>query len=220
MPNPNSSPFASALVGACRLVDAVTARLGKAISWLILLAILVSAVNAVVRKLFDLSSNSWLELQWVLFAAVFLLCSPWTLKEDEHIRIDIVNALFTKRMRDGVDLFGHLTFLLPFSFVMMITSWPFALNSYGIAEQSMNAGGLPQWPAKMLIPLGFTVLFVQGLSELVKRAAIMAGHLEEAGQRTVGHQAAAEAEAERLLAAERERAAQAFAQSGSPSSSR
>lgn len=195
-----------ALVRACGLVDSVTARLGKAISWLILLAIGVSAVNAVIRKLFDVSSNSWLELQWVLFAAVFLLCSPWTLKEDEHIRIDIVNALFTKRMRDGVDLFGHLTFLLPFSFVMMVTSWPFAIASYLIEEQSMNAGGLPQWPAKMLIPLGFTVLFVQGLSELVKRLAIMTGHMADEKQRAAGHQAAAEAEAERLLAAERERA--------------
>ncbi|QCO19305.1 TRAP transporter small permease subunit (plasmid) [Azospirillum brasilense] len=195
----------TALVGACRLVDAVTARLGKAISWLIVLAILVSAVNAVVRKMFDVSSNSWLELQWVLFAAVFLLCSPWTLKEDEHIRIDIVNAQLGKRARDTIDLFGHLTFLLPFSFVMLVTSWPFAIASYMIEEQSMNAGGLPQWPAKMLIPLGFTVLFIQGLSELAKRAAIMSGHLEDDQQRAGGHQAAAEAEAERLLAAERER---------------
>ncbi|WP_376967004.1 TRAP transporter small permease subunit [Azospirillum sp. A26] len=206
MTSPSPSPLMTALVGVCRLVDAVTARLGKAISWLILLAILVSAVNAVIRKLFDVSSNSWLELQWVLFAAVFLLCSPWTLREDEHIRIDIVNAMLTKRARDGIDLFGHIAFLLPFSFVMMITSWPFALASYAIEEQSMNAGGLPQWPAKLLIPLGFTVLFVQGLSELAKRAAIMAGHLEDGTQRAGGHQAAAEAEAERLLAAERERA--------------
>ncbi|WP_247890132.1 TRAP transporter small permease subunit [Azospirillum brasilense] len=205
MPTPNASPFMTALVGACRLVDAVTARLGKAISWLIVLAILVSAVNAVVRKTFDVSSNSWLELQWVLFAAVFLLCSPWTLKEDEHIRIDIVNAQLGKRARDTIDLFGHLAFLLPFSFVMMVTSWPFAIASYAIEEQSMNAGGLPQWPAKMLIPLGFTVLFIQGLSELAKRAAIMSGHLEDPNQRAGGHQAAAEAEAERLLAAERER---------------
>ncbi len=197
----------TALVRACQLVDAVTAWLGKTIAWLILLAILVSAVNAVIRKLFDVSSNSWLELQWVLFAAVFLLCSPWTLREDEHIRIDIVNATLKKRTRDGIDMFGHIAFLLPFSLVMMITSWPFALGSYAIGEQSMNAGGLPQWPAKLLIPVGFTVLFVQGLSELVKRAAIMAGHLEDANQRAGGHQAAAEAEAERLLAAERERTA-------------
>ncbi|WP_245636920.1 TRAP transporter small permease subunit [Azospirillum thiophilum] len=205
-PSPQmTAPLMTALIGACRLVDAVTARLGKAISWLILLAILVSAANAVIRKLFDVSSNSWLELQWVLFAAVFLLCSPWTLKEDEHIRIDIVNAMLTKRARDGVDLFGHLAFLLPFSLVMMITSWPFALASFAIEEQSMNAGGLPQWPAKLLIPLGFTILFIQGLSELAKRAAVMTGHLEESAQRAGGHQAAAEAEAERLLAAERER---------------
>lgn len=207
MTSPPPSPMMTALVRACQLVDAVTAWLGKTIAWLILLAILVSAVNAVIRKLFDVSSNSWLELQWVLFAAVFLLCSPWTLREDEHIRIDIVNATLKKRTRDGIDMFGHIAFLLPFSLVMMITSWPFALGSYAIGEQSMNAGGLPQWPAKLLIPVGFTVLFVQGLSELVKRAAIMAGHLEDANQRAGGHQAAAEAEAERLLAAERERTA-------------
>lgn len=207
MTSPPPSPMMTALVRACQLVDAVTAWLGKTIAWLILLAILVSAVNAFIRKLFDVSSNSWLELQWVLFAAVFLLCSPWTLREDEHIRIDIVNATLKKRTRDGIDMFGHIAFLLPFSLVMMITSWPFALGSYAIGEQSMNAGGLPQWPAKLLIPVGFTVLFVQGLSELVKRAAIMAGHLEDANQRAGGHQAAAEAEAERLLAAERERTA-------------
>jgi len=201
------APILSGLIAASRAVDAVNARLGKAISWLILLAILVSAVNAVVRKLFDTSSNSWLELQWVLFAAVFLLCSPWTLKDDEHIRIDIVNATFSKRMRDGVDVFGHLAFLLPFSVVMMITSWPFFFASLAIEEQSMNAGGLPQWPAKFLIPLGFTILFLQGLSELVKRVAILSGRLEDPNARVAGHQAAAEAEAERLLAAERARLA-------------
>ncbi|MBP2232887.1 TRAP-type mannitol/chloroaromatic compound transport system permease small subunit [Azospirillum agricola] len=190
----------SFLISVSRVVDAVNARIGKGISWLILLAILVSAVNAVVRKLFDTSSNSWLELQWVLFAAVFLLCSPWTLKDDEHIRIDIVNAALSKRARDGIDVLGHLAFLLPFSLVMMVTSWPFFFASYAIEEQSMNAGGLPQWPAKLLIPLGFTVLFIQGLSELVKRVAIMSGRLEDPNARAGGHQAAAEAEAERLLA--------------------
>lgn len=191
----------SFLISLSRIIDAVTARLGKGISWLILLAVVISAVNAVIRKTLDTSSNSWLELQWVLFAAVFLLCSPWTLKEDEHIRIDIVNAMFPKRVRDGVDVFGHLAFLLPFSLVMMITSWPFFLASYAIGEQSMNAGGLPVWPAKLLIPVGFTVLFVQGLSELIKRVAIMTGRMEDPNARAGGHQAAAEAEADRILAA-------------------
>lgn len=179
-PETRSSAGLPALVAACRRIDAVTARLGKAVSWLILLAILVSAVNAVVRKLFDVSSNSWLELQWVLFAAVFLLCSPWTLREDEHIRIDIVNARLGRTARNLVDLFGHLAFLLPFSLVMMVTSWPFATASLALGEQSMNAGGLPQWPAKLLIPLGFTVLFVQGLSELFKRLGLMTDALAEA----------------------------------------
>jgi len=190
----------SFLILLSRGIDAVNARLGKGIAWLILLAIAVSAVNAVIRKLFDVSSNSWLELQWVLFAAVFLLCSPWTLKDDEHIRIDIVNAALSKRARDGIDVLGHVAFLLPFSLVMLVTSWPFFFASYAIEEQSMNAGGLPQWPAKLLIPVGFTVLFVQGLSELIKRVAIMTGHMTDPKVRAVGHQAAAEAEAERLLA--------------------
>jgi TRAP-type mannitol/chloroaromatic compound transport system permease small subunit len=191
----------SFLISLSRVIDAVNARIGKGISWLILLAIGVSAVNAVVRKVFDISSNSWLELQWVLFAAVFLLCSPWTLKEDEHIRIDIVNAMFPKRVRDGVDVFGHVVFLLPFSLVMLVTSWPFFLSSYAIKEQSMNAGGLPVWPAKLLIPLGFAILFAQGLSELIKRIAVMTGRMEDPNARAGGHQAAAEAEAERVLAA-------------------
>ncbi len=189
------------LIFLSRGIDALNARIGRSISWLILLAILISAANAVIRKLFDASSNAWLELQWVLFAAVFLLCAPWTLKEDGHIRIDIVNARLSGRLRDGIDLFGHLVFLLPFSLVMLVTAWPFFLSSFAIAEQSMNAGGLPQWPAKLLIPLGFTILFVQGLAELAKRAAIMAGRLDDPGARAGGHLAAAEAEAERLLAA-------------------
>lgn len=185
------------LLALARGIDAVNRRIGQAAAWLIVLAILVSAVNAVVRKVFDISSNSWLELQWVLFAAVFLLCASWTLLDNEHIRIDIVNAHLSKRMRDGIDIFGHLFFLLPFSILLLWTSWPFFLNSYAINEQSLNAGGLPQWPAKLLVPLGFFFLTLQGISELIKRVAIFTGKMEDPNEG--GSHASLVAEAERLM---------------------
>lgn len=162
-----------ALLPVTRVIDAMNTWLGKRIAWLILAAVLVSAVNAVVRKTFDMSSNAWLELQWVLFSMVFLLCSPWTLLANEHIRIDIVNNLLPKRVRDGIDVIGHAFFLLPLTIVMIVTGIPFFWRSYEINEQSGNAGGLPQWPSKALVMIGFALLLVQGVSELIKRIAIM-----------------------------------------------
>jgi TRAP-type mannitol/chloroaromatic compound transport system permease small subunit len=132
-----------------------------------------TGVNAIVRKVFSTSSNSWLELQWVLFSVVFLLCSPWTLLANEHIRIDIVNNLLPQRLRNIIDVVGHAFFLLPLTVIMVITGVPFFYNSFEINEQSWNAGGLPQWPAKSLIMIGFALLLIQGLSELVKRIAVM-----------------------------------------------
>jgi len=162
-----------ALLPATRIVDATTTWIGKRLAWLIVAAILVSAINATVRKLFDTSSNAWLELQWVLFSIVFLLCSPWTLLANEHIRIDIVNNQLPTRVRNTIELIGHAFFLLPLTIVMILTGVPFFLVSYGQNEQSLNAGGLPQWPSKGLIALAFAMLMIQGLSELVKRVAIM-----------------------------------------------
>lgn len=188
----------TALLALSRAIDAVNARIGKIVSWLIVAAVLVSSINAIVRKVFDLSSNSWLELQWVLFAAVFLCCSPWTLIDNEHIRIDIVNARLSRKVRNWIDLLGGVFFLLPFTIVMLVTSWPFFLNSYRINEQSLNAGGLPQWPAKMLVPLGFALLFVQAISEIIKRVAIMQGRMEDPHEGASSH-AVLEAEVERLL---------------------
>ena len=144
-------------------------------SWLVVAAALISAANAVIRKLFGVSSNSWLELQWVLFSMIFLLCAPWTLQVNEHIRIDIVNNLLPKRVRDMIDVIGDALFLLPLTIVMLITSLPFFLASFRIREQSGNAGGLPQWPAKSLIFIGFLLLMMQGISELIKRIAVMRG---------------------------------------------
>jgi TRAP-type mannitol/chloroaromatic compound transport system permease small subunit len=163
------------LLKLSRGIDAFTRWTGKRLAWLILVAVIVSAVNAIVRKAFDTSSNSWLELQWVLFSIVFLLCSPWTLLDNEHIRIDIVNNQLPKRVRDIIDLIGHTFFLLPLTVVMIVTGGPFFMRSYAVGEQSSNAGGLPQWPAKSLIIIGFTFLFVQGISELIKRIAVMRG---------------------------------------------
>ena len=156
-----------------RVTDAVNTWLGKRLAWLILAAVVVSAVNATVRKVFDTSSNSWLELQWVLFSMVFLLCSPWTLLANEHIRIDIVNNMLPKRLRDSIYVIGHAFFLLPLAFIMTVTGIPFFLRSYEIGEQSGNAGGLPQWPSKSLIMIGFVMLLFQGVSELIKRIAVM-----------------------------------------------
>jgi len=163
------------LLPAARVIDSVNAWIGRRLSWLIVAAVIVSAANATVRKVFDTSSNSWLELQWILFSVVFLLCSPWTLLDNEHIRIDIVNNLLPKRLRDIIDAIGHAFFLLPLAVVMIITGVPFFISSYEVNEQSTNAGGLPQWPAKSLIAIGFILLFIQGISELVKRIAVMRG---------------------------------------------
>ncbi len=187
------------LLKLSRAIDAVNFRIGKVLSWLILIVVIISAANATVRKVFDMSSNAWLELQWVLFGAIFLLCSPWTLLSNEHIRIDIVNNMLPKRWRDGIDVFGHVFFLLPLTIVMIITSVPFFLRSFQLNEQSMNAGGLPQWPAKFLILLGFVLLFFQAISELIKRIAVIQGLIPDP-YAAAGTHSAAEAEAERILA--------------------
>jgi len=188
------------LLGVSRVIDAINFRIGKTLAWLILAAVIVSAVNAVIRKLFDMSSNSWLELQWVLFGAVFLIVASWTLLDNEHIRIDIVNSLFTQRTRNIIDVIGHAFFLLPLTIIMIITSYPFVTKSVLLNEQSMNAGGLPQWPAKMLVLIGFVFLFFQAISELIKRIAVMAGLIPDPYHTSGGVRAAAEAEVERLLA--------------------
>jgi TRAP-type mannitol/chloroaromatic compound transport system permease small subunit len=186
------------LLPVVRVIDAINAWIGKRLSWLIIAAVLVSAVNATVRKVFDTSSNAWLELQWVLFSIVFLLCSPWTLLANEHIRIDIVNNLLPKRVRDFIDVVGHAFFLLPLTIVMMMTSLPFFIISYEQNEQSLNAGGLPQWPSKGLIMIAFTLLFIQGLSELVKRIAIMRGLIPDPH---ASQKSSLETEAEEMISA-------------------
>lgn len=180
------------------VIDAINRQLGKKVAWLILLAVVVAAVNAIIRKVFNVSSNAWLELQWMLFGAVFLICASWTLQVKEHIRIDIVNNLLPKRVQQWIDLLGHLLFLLPFCALMIYHSWPFFWRSYAVNEQSLSAGGLAQWPAKGLVIVGFFLLFFQGISEVIKQIAIMRG-LRDDDETLRGHAAAAEAEAHRLL---------------------
>ena len=187
-----------ALLPAVRIVDAVNTWIGKRLAWLVIAAVLVSAINATVRKIFDTSSNAWLELQWVLFSIVFLLCSPWTLLANEHIRIDIVNNMLPQRARNIIDVIGHAFFLLPLTIVMILTGVPFFLVSYGQNEQSLNAGGLPQWPSKGLIMIAFALMFVQAISELVKRLAVMRGLIPDPH---AGQKSSLETEAEEIIGA-------------------
>ena len=190
-----------ALLSVSRVIDAINFRIGKILAWLILAAVIVSAVNAIIRKVFDTSSNAWLELQWVLFGAVFLIVASWTLLANEHIRIDIVNNQLPPRLRNIIDVVGHAFFLLPLTIIMIITSYPFVMRSVALNEQSMNAGGLPQWPAKSLIMIGFALLLLQALSELIKRVAAMAGRIPDPHEQgKEGARSSAEAAAERILA--------------------
>jgi TRAP-type mannitol/chloroaromatic compound transport system permease small subunit len=184
------------LLKLSRGIDAVNRRIGQFFALMVLLAIVVSAVNATVRKVFDLSSNSWLELQWVLFSMVFLFCAPWTLLSNEHVRIDIVNSMLPRSVRSKIELIGHALFLLPLTIVMIITSVPFFLESFRLNEQSFSSGGLPQWPAKSLVMIGFALLAMQGVSEFIKRVAVMRGIIPDPHET---QRSALEAEVEHLV---------------------
>ena len=157
------------------LIDALNERIGKAVYWLVLAAVLISAGNAIVRKLFNMSSNAFLEAQWYLFAAIFLLCSGYTLLRNEHVRIDVLAGRLSPRAQAWIDVFGTLFFLLPVAILFIYLSWPVFVRTYTHGEISTNAGGLVLWPARLLVPIGFTLLSLQGLSELIKRVAFLAG---------------------------------------------
>lgn len=160
-----------------RAIDSVNTFIGRWASWLVLVAILVSAANAVSRKFFSLSSNAWLELQWYLFGAVFMLGASWTLLRNEHVRIDIVTSSLSKRSRDLIDVFGHVFFLIPFALLSIYMAIPFFLASLNSWERSNNTGGLVIWPAKFIILAGFVLVLAQGISELIKRIAILRGDI-------------------------------------------
>ena len=163
------------LLKLSRMIDKLSTRLGQAASWLVLAVCLVAAGSAVIGRLFGARSNVWLETQWLMFAAIFLIAAPWTLLSNEHIRIDIVNQRLSKRTRDWIEILGHGLFLIPMAALVLWTSIPFALTSMRQQEGSSNFGGLPQWPLKVLIPLSFALLLAQGISELIKRIAILRG---------------------------------------------
>jgi TRAP-type mannitol/chloroaromatic compound transport system permease small subunit len=169
----------SGLIALARAIDRMNELIGKWVGWLILLSILISAGNAIIRKTFNMSSNAWLELQWYLFGAAFLLAAAYTLKQNEHIRIDIVYGLFSRRVQHWIDLFGHVFFLMPFVLLMIYYFVPYVSLSFRSQEVSTNAGGLIIWPAKSMLLIGFTMLGLQGVSEIIKKIAVMTGAIED-----------------------------------------
>jgi TRAP-type mannitol/chloroaromatic compound transport system permease small subunit len=164
-----------ALLTLSRAIDGLNTRIGRGLIWLVLAAVLISAVNAIVRKAFDVSSNAFLETQWYLFSAIFLLCSPYTLLRNEHIRIDVVAGRLSSRAQTWIDVFGTVFFLLPMAIVITYLSWVVFMRSWNINEMSSNAGGLVIWPARLLVPLGFFLLSLQGISQLIKLVAHLRG---------------------------------------------
>ena len=167
------------LISLARFIDRITAFVGKAVSWLILLSVLVSASNAIVRKAFEISSNAWLELQWYLFGAAFLLAAAYTLKQNEHIRVDLVYGHLSRRAQHWIDLLGHIVFLMPFALLMVFYLFPYAVLSFRSGEMSTNAGGLIIWPAKAMLLIGFFLLAWQGVSEIIKKIAVMLGNMDD-----------------------------------------
>ena len=161
------------------LVDSLNNLVGRWASWLTLVAVLVSSGNATVRYLFDNSSNAWLELQWYLFSAVVLLCGGYALLHHQHVRIDVIYSRFARRTQLYVDVFGTVFFLLPMAILIMYLSWPVFTNAFVHHEMSSNAGGLIIWPARLLVPVGFFLLVLQGISELIKRVAILQGKIPD-----------------------------------------
>jgi TRAP-type mannitol/chloroaromatic compound transport system permease small subunit len=166
----------NALLGVSDLIDAMNERFGRIANWCVLLACFISAGNALVRYGFSFSSNAWLEIQWYLFGAMFMLGAPYTLKMNEHVRVDILYGNAPPRVQVWIDLLGGILFLLPATIIMGWMSWPIFLDSFVSGEVSNNAGGLLRWPIKLFMPLGFGLLALQGVSEVIKRIAALTGH--------------------------------------------
>jgi TRAP-type mannitol/chloroaromatic compound transport system permease small subunit len=165
-----------------RGIDALNEAVGRGVKWLVLIATLISAGNASLRYGFDLSSNAWLELQWYLFALIFLLGAGYTLKHNGHVRIDVIYGRLSTRVQAWIDLFGSLLFLLPVAGLMAWFSWSMFVEAWSIQEVSADSGGLLRWPIKLALPLGFGLLFLQGVSESIKRAGMLAGQLPFAAE--------------------------------------
>jgi TRAP-type mannitol/chloroaromatic compound transport system permease small subunit len=171
--------FMSSLLGLSRLIDQLSSFIGRSTMWLVLATTLISAGNAIVRKVFDTSSNALLEIQWYLFAAVFMLGAGYGFLKNSHVRIDFISSRLTPRARNWIDALGIIFVLIPFCVLMIWLSWPFFMGAYNSGEMSQNSGGLIRWPAYLLVPLGFTILLIQGVSELIKRFAYLQGLIED-----------------------------------------
>jgi len=161
-----------------RWIDALNEKLGWVADWLVLLSCLISAANAFSRYAFSISSNAWLEIQWYMFGALVLLGASYTLKKNEHVRVDIVYSNISTRRQIWVDIIGGVLFMLPATIILAYLSWPVFYNSWEIGEVSTNAGGLVRWPIKIFLPIGFALLSLQGVSEIIKRVAILKGHMK------------------------------------------
>jgi TRAP-type mannitol/chloroaromatic compound transport system permease small subunit len=172
-----------ALLSLSKAIDAMTEFIGRWVSWLVLFAVVISATNAVVRKAFDMSSNAYLEIQWYLFAAIFLLAAGYTLLRQEHVRIDVILGRFSKRTQIKVEAVCIVLFLMPFCWKVVTLVWPLLVNAYVSGEMSSNAGGLIRWPVYALVPVGFTLLAIQGLSEFIKRIAFLQGLIDDPTQK-------------------------------------
>jgi TRAP-type mannitol/chloroaromatic compound transport system permease small subunit len=188
----------NALLALSRAIDALNERVGRLVYWLVLVAVLISCANAVVRKAFNTSSNAFLEIQWYLFSAVFLFCAGYTLLKNQHVRIDVIAGRLSPRAQAWIDILGTLFFLLPMSILIMYLSWPVFVMAYERHEVSTNAGGLIIWPARLMVPIGFFLLIIQGVSELIKRVAFLMGLIPDPAQKQ--HEKSAEEElAEEIL---------------------
>ncbi len=174
------------LLKISRAIDGLNEKIGRLTYWLVLVAVLISAGNAVIRYAFNMSSNAWLEIQWYLFSAIFLFCAGYTLLHNQHIRIDVVTGRFSKRVQAWIDIFGTILFLLPMAVTIMWLSWPVFVDTYQRHEVSSNAGGLVIWPARLLVPIGFLLLILQGLSELIKRVAFLRGLIADPSEEQEG----------------------------------
>ena len=174
------------MLAMAQAVDAFNERVGKLTHWLILVAVLISAGNAVTRYSLDMSSNAWLEVQWYLFSAVFLFCAGYTLLHNQHVRIDIVSGRFSRRVQTWIEIFGTVFFLLPMAILILWLSWPVFVDAWRSNEVSTNAGGLAVWPARLMLPIGFLLLVLQGFSELIKRIAFLRGLIPDPADKDPG----------------------------------
>jgi TRAP-type mannitol/chloroaromatic compound transport system permease small subunit len=193
-----------------RAIDSLNEWVGRSVMWLVLAAVLISAANAIVRKAFNTSSNAFLEIQWYLFAAVFLLAAAYTMLRQEHVKIDVLLSRFSKRTQILVDCFGIVVFLWPMCGIIISMVWPLVVKAYLTGEMSSNAGGLIRWPVFAIVPVGFSLLALQGFSELVKRIAFLKGLVDDPTQKKVAK--TAEEELAEVIRAQAEAAAKAAAQ--------